>query len=117
MNAYPVNATAFSVTGQSLDTRHDPRKLHPAPGRASHSVRRSVPGRAQLAERLSMRQPIALLDNDGVIVCGGGVLDAFDRLEVLEATAEAIINGRVLGEITPMPNDVITELRTAFKLP
>ena len=31
---------------------------------------------------------LALLVNDGVLVLGTSILDAFDRLEVLEATAE-----------------------------
>lgn len=117
VNAYPVNATAFSVTGQSLDTRTIPESYILLRDVHRIAFGDQFQGGAQLAERLSMRQPIALLDNDGVIVCGAGVLDAFDRLEVLEATAEAIINARVLGDIRPMPDDVITELRTAFKLP
>jgi L-fuculose-phosphate aldolase len=42
------------------------------------------------------------------------VLDAFDRLEVLEATAEAIIQSKPLGAITPMKGEVIDELVAAF---
>jgi len=54
------------------------------------------------------------LENDGVLVCGTSVLDAFDRLEVLETTAEAIINSRPLGQVVPMSDEVIEELRAAF---
>ncbi|MFO0903278.1 MAG: class II aldolase/adducin family protein [Pirellulales bacterium] len=115
--AYPVNATAFSVTSESFDSRTIPE---------SYILLRDVPrvpfgdqfqGGRKLAESLSMKRPIALLQNDGVIAVGASVLDAFDRLEVLEATAEAIINARVLGEVASMPDHVIEELRTAFKLP
>jgi L-fuculose-phosphate aldolase len=67
-----------------------------------------------LAEAVSPVQPIALLDNDGVLVCGTSVLDAFDRLEVLETTAEALIQGRSLGPLAPMPDAVIEELKAAF---
>ncbi len=38
------------------------------------------------------------LENDGTLVSGRSILDAFDRLEVLETTAEALINNRSLGE-------------------
>jgi len=48
------------------------------------------------------------------MVCGTTVLDAFDRLEVLESTAEAIINARHLDEIAPMSDAVIEELEAAF---
>jgi L-fuculose-phosphate aldolase len=41
-------------------------------------------------------------------------LDAFDRLEVLESTAETLINGRCLGPTTPMPEAAIEELTEAF---
>jgi L-fuculose-phosphate aldolase len=67
-----------------------------------------------LAGSISPPQPIALLENDGVLVSGASVLDAFDRLEVLESTAEAVINARALGEVTPMSEEVIRELCAAF---
>ncbi len=58
--------------------------------------------------------PILLLENDGVQVCGTSILDAFDRLEVLESTAEAMINSRPLGEMVPMSDETIRELDEAF---
>jgi len=49
-----------------------------------------------------------------VLVTGGHVLEAFDRLEVLESTAEAIINGRAVGTLSPMSGQVTRELDAAF---
>jgi L-fuculose-phosphate aldolase len=43
-------------------------------------------------------------------------LEAFDRLEVLEATAEALLLSRPLGPLVPMPDEALTELRRAFGL-
>ena len=63
-----------------------------------------------VAERLSPENPVALIDNDGVLVCGTSVLDAFDRLEVLETTAEALINSRPLGEVIPLSDTVIAAI-------
>jgi L-fuculose-phosphate aldolase len=70
----------------------------------------------ELARRMSPRNPIALLENDGVLVLGTSILDAFDRLEVLESTAEALINSRPLGKVAPMSDRVIKELAVAFSL-
>ena len=70
----------------------------------------------QIAEFVSANKPAAILENDGVLVVGNSVLDVFDRLEVLEATAEAVINASSLGDVAAMPEDVITELRTAFEI-
>jgi L-fuculose-phosphate aldolase len=47
-------------------------------------------------------------------VTGADVLEAFDRLEVLESTAEAIINCHPIGTLTPMPEAVTRELDRVF---
>ena len=59
---------------------------------------------------------IPIRENDGVQVLGTTVLDTFDRLEDLESTAEAMINGPALnaGVIHRMPEDVIAELERAI---
>jgi L-fuculose-phosphate aldolase len=114
VNAYPVNATAYSVTSAPLDTRTIPESyifLRDVK-RVPFGVRYREPN--ALAERTSPRDPILILDNDGVQVCGVSILDAFDRLEVLESTSEALINSRPLGAVVPMSEDAINELIEAF---
>jgi len=114
VGASPVNATAFSVTAAVLDSRTIPESyiFLKDVARAEYGIQ--FDDGTALAARLSPDDPITLLENDGVLVCGTSVLDAFDRLEVLETTAEAIINSRPLGEVVPMSDDVIAELRAAF---
>ena len=114
INAYPVNATAFSVTGVPLDTRTIPE---------SYVVVRNV-GRIpfglqfedgrELAQVLTPKQPALILENDGVLVTGSDILEAFDRLEVLESTAEAIINCRAVGSLKPMSDSITRDLDAAF---
>ena len=114
--AHPVNATAFSVTGEAFDAKTIPesyvflRDVAHAP----YGIQYCDDG--QIAECVSSEQPVAILENDGVLVTGKNVLDAFDRLEVLEATAEAVINSRVIGQISSMSSEKIAELRRAFKI-
>ena len=133
--AHPVHATAFSVTafaedGPRLDVRTIPesyvflRDVASIPFGAHYSYEETTSDQdsasgplADFAKRLSPRSPAALLENDGVVVTGRSVLDAFDRLEVLETTAEAIITARGVGTVRPMPDAVIEELREAFDLP
>jgi len=114
INAYPVNATAFSVTGVPLDTRTIPESYI-----VVRQVRQVTYGlqfqdNEALARQVSPRQPAALLENDGVLVIGSDILEAYDRLEVLEATAEALINCRAIGVLAPMSEDVIRQLEKAF---
>jgi L-fuculose-phosphate aldolase len=118
ITAYPVNATAFGVTDAALDTRTIPesyvflRRVRRVPYGVQFGDGR------ELAGRTTLRDPALLLENDGVQVCGTSVLDAFDRLEVLESTAEAMINSQPLGRMVPMSDAVIAELEgTFFKEP
>jgi L-fuculose-phosphate aldolase len=114
VNAYPVNATAFSVSATALDTHTIPE---------SYVVVRNVglapfgmqfgDGR-ELAGMFSTSRPALLLENDGVLVTAGDILEAFDRLEVLESTAEAIINARAIGTLHPLGQEVSRELDRAF---
>jgi L-fuculose-phosphate aldolase len=116
VNAYPVNATAFSVTDAPLDTRTIPESyiVLREVARAPFGARRG--DGTDLAALTSPRRPSLILQNDGVQVCGTSVLDAFDRLEVLESTAEAMINSRSLGPMVPMSDEAVAELSRAFGL-
>lgn len=114
--AHPVHATAFSVTGVTLDARTIPesyiflRDVQQLP----HGL--LYQDGTEFAARVSLKQPAAILENDGVVSLGRDVLDAFDRLEVLETTAEAIVSSRSLGEIVPLAGSVADELNAAFGL-
>ncbi|HKE22417.1 MAG TPA: class II aldolase/adducin family protein [Bryobacteraceae bacterium] len=114
INAYPVNATAFSVTGGEIDTRTIPESYivvrHPAV--APYGLQ--FEDAAAIAVMIAADRPALILENDGVLVTGRDVLEAFDRLEVLESTAEALINARAVGALSPMPEDVIRELERVF---
>ncbi|MBX6312682.1 MAG: class II aldolase/adducin family protein [Isosphaeraceae bacterium] len=114
VNAYPVNATAFSVTDAALDTRTIPESYVFL--REVRRVPHGVPlgDSRELSQLTSLRNPALIIENDGVQVCGTSILDAFDRLEVLESTAEAMINSRPLGPMVPMSAEAIAELNRAF---
>ncbi len=112
--AHPVNATAFSITNATFDARTIPESyifLRDV-NRVPYGVQYDATG--GIADFVSTISPAAILENDGVLVTGSTVLDAFDRLEVLESTAEAVINSRVIGDVAPMPDAVIEELKAAF---
>jgi L-fuculose-phosphate aldolase len=114
VNAYPVNATAFSVTGAEVDTRTIPESyiVVRRPGVATYGLQFNDP--EAVAALLQPDRPALILENDGVLVTGGDMLEAFDRLEVLESTAEALINSRAVGQLSPMPAGVIRELEQVF---
>jgi L-fuculose-phosphate aldolase len=116
-NAIPVNATAFGVSGEPLDARTIPESYILLRDVAVVPYGLQYEDGERIAGLISPERPVALLENDGVLVLGTSVLDVFDRLEVLEATAEAVINSRAIGEVRQMRDDDIEQLVQAFCTP
>jgi L-fuculose-phosphate aldolase len=110
VNATPVNATAFAVSSQLLDSRTIPESFVFLRDVGKIPCEQIYHATAEF----EIKRPVSLVENDGVIVLGRTILDAFDRLEVLEATAEAILNSLPLAPLKPMPDHVIEELEQAF---
>ncbi|MDR1009776.1 MAG: class II aldolase/adducin family protein [Opitutaceae bacterium] len=115
INAQPAHASAFCMTDAELSTRTIPESfimLNDVP-RLKHAC--VVADAARIAAHVSLaKRPVLLIENEGALVVGKNVLDAFDRLEVLEATSEALFLSRPLGPLVPMPAAAIDELKKVF---
>ncbi len=113
--AQPSHASAFCMTRAALSSRTIPESylvLRDAPRLPFACIVREA---AEIARHLSLRTtPVVLIENEGAVVIGRDLLEAFDRLEVLEATAEAVLMSRPLGPLVPMPDAALAELRRAF---
>ena len=114
--AHPVNATAFSVTDAKFDTRTIPESYVFLRDVAQVPYGVQYQGGGEIANYISASSPTAILENDGVLVTGSSILHAFDLLEVLESTAESVINAKSIGQISVMPDSVIDELCSEFNL-
>lgn len=59
--------------------------------------------------------PTALIiENDSVIITGDKLLQTFDYLEVAEFSAKSIVLGNSLGEMVPINDDQVEDLRKKF---
>jgi len=114
--AHPPNIMAFAVTEEEFDSRTIPE---------SYILLRKIPKlpfgsnfmQPELtADTFSKEIPIVMIENDCVIVTGNSLLNAFDRLEVLEYSAKAIIASEKLGDVVKIPDSDIKELSEAFGL-
>ncbi|MGL5018820.1 MAG: class II aldolase/adducin family protein [Luteolibacter sp.] len=114
VNATPVNATAFSASAAQLDSRTIPESYIFLRDVAVLPFSWVYDAPEKIAETMTPEFPIALIENDCALVLGKTILDAFDRLEVLESTAEAVILSCSIGEVQPMADEVIEELIGAF---
>ncbi|HTZ51449.1 MAG TPA: class II aldolase/adducin family protein [Spirochaetia bacterium] len=108
--------TAFSVTGHRLDSATIPE---------SYVVLRSIPlvryGRqftdeAALAREITPSSPVAFLENDAVLTTGATLTQAFDRLEVAEFSARAVLNAMKLGPIARIDEAALEAIEEKFGL-
>ena len=116
LQAHPVHAMAFAVTDAPFDPRTIPesfillRDIKKIPCQEIYS------NSAQVAKQFSPTSPALVVENDCVIVTGNSLLQAFDRLEVMETTAHSIINSLDLGKIVHITDSEINDLKKAFNL-
>lgn len=116
LQAKPVHAMAFAVTDAFFDSRAIPesyvllRNIKKLPFQEVYSNPEG------LSRELNEVSPAVVVENDSVIVVGAAPLQAFDRLEVLESTAHAILNAFAIGQIVPIPDSEIVEIKKAFDL-
>ena len=115
--AHPPASMAFAVTDAQFDSRTIPE---------SYILLRHIPKLpfgssfmqpVMTADVFKPNTPIAMMENDCVIVTGSSLLNAFDRLEVLEYSARAIISCGVLGELVRIGEPEVREIEVAFNLP
>jgi L-fuculose-phosphate aldolase len=114
--AHPPSAMVFAVTDRAFDSRTIPE---------SYILLRDVPRLPygtnlidveRAASTLSARNPVVILENDSLMFGGTTLLNAFDRLEVAEYSAKAIIAARELGEIVAIDGRQVEARVAAFKL-
>ncbi|UOQ86465.1 class II aldolase/adducin family protein [Gracilibacillus salinarum] len=115
--AHPPHVMAFAVTDAELDSKTIPesyilmRDIPKLPAISPHTDPEKV------ADVFTPATPIAIVENECVIVTGSDLLNAFDRLEVADYSARALIASKDLGDIVQIDDQSISELEQAFGLP
>ncbi len=112
--ATPINATAFSLAHKKLDVRTIPESYIFLRDVKTLPFAWAYEEESAIADAVTPEYPVALLEDGGALVIGRTILDAFDRLEVLESTSEAVINAGCLGAVKSMDDSVIDELIKVF---
>jgi len=116
VNAQPVNALSFSIVHKKVDTYTIPESYVFVGDVSLLPFGTTFNDLGLLAETLTLKNPAAVLENNGVMLVGKNILSAFDQLEVLECSAEAIIDSQPIGGHVAMSQETIDELCEAFNL-
>jgi len=114
--AHPPNIMAFAVTEEEFDSRTIPESYILLRDIIKLPFGSSFMQPAMVAQEFAPNRPIILVKNDCIIVTGSSLLNAFDRLEVAEYSAKALISSKVLGEVVSISDGQIAEIEKAFKL-
>ncbi len=115
--AHPPHIMAFAITDTDFDAR-----LIPESYIALKNVRKfpfgcSFMQPALLANEISIKNPVCIIENDCVICGGNSLLNAFDRLEVMEYSAKSVIDTAVIGKpIVNITPDEVKDIEIAFNL-
>jgi L-fuculose-phosphate aldolase len=116
MTAQCPNVTAYAITGARFDSRTIPesyillRDIPTIPFKTLYTDSQGV------AKMVSLNQPVVLAENDCILVAGSTILNAFDRLEVAEFSARALIDAGRGGQFVPIGDQEIRDLEVAFSL-
>ncbi len=73
-----------------------------------------IDGFSKILEKLSESGPAVIIENDAVLITGDSLLQTFDRLEIAEFSARSIIMGNSLGEMVPISDEQVEDLRRKF---
>jgi L-fuculose-phosphate aldolase len=114
MSAQSPYATAYTITETEMNTRTIPE---------SYIMLRDMPRVAYgtqfsdydaVTDRLTLKRPALLIQNDCVMTVGSSVLQAFDRLEVAEYTARSLLETGSIGPLVPIGQSEIDDLERKF---
>lgn len=114
--AHPVHAMAFAVTDAAFDARTIPESYILLRDVKKIPYEEIYTNPDQMAKEFAPSCPAVMVENDCVIVTGGPLLQAFDRLEVMESTAHSIISAQEIGPIVHITDPEIEEIKEAFHL-
>ena len=109
--------TAFIVSGVRLDSRTIPESYINLRDMPVVPYGAQFEDEGAISAAITARNPVVILENDAVLATGRTVLEAYDRLEVAEATANALIAARRLGDFRPIDDAAVAEIERAFNVP
>lgn len=112
--AHAPNVMAFAVTDVEFDSRTIPESYIMLRDVKKIPFGSSFMQPDMVADIFDAMTPILLVDNDCVIVTGSSLINAFDKLEVLEYSAKAVVASKSIGEIVPITDAEVVDLREAF---
>ena len=114
ISASPPSIMAFAVTGEHFESRTIPESYIILRHVARLPFGATLIESEKAAATFTQGTPMAMVENDCVIATGSSSINAFDRLEVAEYSARALIACRSIGAVVMIDDAQAAELDRAF---
>ena len=114
--AQPEHIMAFGVTHTPIDSRTIPESYISMRDIARVPFGTNITDPEKISQLISEHSPVVMVENDSVISTGNTLINAFDRLEVAEFTANTIIHAKMIGEIVMINEKEVEDINKAFHL-
>ncbi len=116
LQAHPVHSMAFAVTDATFDPRTIPESYILLRDIKKIPYEQVYVDPDATADEFALSRPALMIENSSVVVTGESLLQAFDRLEVMESTAHSIILSKEIGDIVHITDEEVEDLKVAFHL-
>ncbi|NOX46524.1 MAG: class II aldolase/adducin family protein [Chlorobi bacterium] len=116
VHAHPVFATSFAIAGKEIKTSLA-GEAWAVLGKTAFAPY-ALMGSQNLADNVgaaALKGNCILMENHGILCVGENLLQAFDRLEVLEAAAKMNLITQLLGNSKELPTEELKEISLLFE--
>ncbi|MCX6255642.1 MAG: class II aldolase/adducin family protein [Bacteroidia bacterium] len=116
IHAHPVFASLFTAIKAKINTSltAEAKAILGDPLFVRYAVMGS-PALADVAAENILKSDILLLENHGILTTGSNLLQAFDKIEVLENAAKMTLMTKMTGRKRPLDKARILELERLFR--
>jgi L-fuculose-phosphate aldolase len=116
VHAHPVFASLFTAIKAKINTNltAEAKAILGDPLLVRYAVMGSV-ALADVAAENALKSDILLLENHGILTTGSSLLQAFDKVEVLENAAKMTLMTEMTGKKRPLDRARIIELEKLFR--
>jgi len=115
--AHPPHMMAFAVTDNKFDARLIPESYIALREVKKYPFGSTFMQPELLSKEISMKSPVAIIENDCLIAAGTSLLNAFDRLEVMEYSAKSLVEAAALGSgVVTITDEEVEEIKIGFGL-
>ena len=116
VHAHPVFASLFTAIKAKINTNltAESKAILGDPLLVKYAIMGSE-ALAEVAAENSLKSDILLLENHGILTTGSNLLQAFDKIEVLENAAKMTLMTEMTGKRRPLDKARILEIERLFR--